>query len=252
MPKNRRIFRPAGFTLLEMLVVIGIIVVLVGILYPIITRAMRGSEVSRLRMDLQTISLALEQYKSDHGDYPRNIDAGLAATPQSDYRGAILLTKALIAPADEADDGAPGPGFRRQQQGRIFGPYLKPESFRIANPDGNSIDPNTTAYDHAVMMDPYSRPILYFPGRASIPDVSQQNMFVNDVAPGAGARPLYNRYDNAILPLTAMREMLGDRETVDGAIGVGETAAHTGPFLLWSAGPDGEFGTEDDVTNFNE
>lgn len=248
---NRRIFRPAGFTLLEMLVVIGIIVVLIGILYPIINRALRGGEVSRLRMDLQTISLALEQYKSDHGDYPRDIDAGLTAAPQSNYRGAILLTKAMIALADEADDGAPGPGFRRRAQGRVFGPYLKPESFRIANPDGSSIDPSSAAYDYAVMMDPYERPILYFPGRASIPDLTQAEMFVND-GPGAGGKPLYDQLDNEILPLAAMREMLGDRETVDGAIGAGETAAHTGPFLLWSAGPDGEFGTEDDVTNFNE
>jgi len=51
----------------------------------------------------------------------------------------------------------------------------------------------------------------------------------------------------------------------DGAIGVGETAAHTGGFILWSAGNDETFGPVelgpdytpkqlrecDDVTNFN-
>src|SRR5690606_26030776 len=147
------------------------------------------------------------------GDYPRNIDAGLTGTPGEPYRGAILLVRALLAPGDESIDGADGFGFRYNVsgQGRVFGPYLKPDSFRIANPDNSAIDETSaTAYDYAVLVDKNGMPILYFPGRASKPDISQTGLFVDDRDPGPGAKPLYNRYDNEVLPLAAMRKLLGD------------------------------------------
>src|SRR3954463_10837693 len=84
----------AGFTLVEMLVVIGIIVLLVGILLPTIMSARRNAEKNAVRMELHTIALALDAYKADFGDYPRPP----GATPvQRKYR---LLAWALIGPYD--------------------------------------------------------------------------------------------------------------------------------------------------------
>ena len=65
--KNRK-----GFTLIELLVVMGIIVVLVTILVPVILGAWRRASETAQKADFQAISTALEQYKQDLGDYPRN------------------------------------------------------------------------------------------------------------------------------------------------------------------------------------
>lgn len=90
--------RRTAFTLIEMLVVIGIIVLLVGIAAPMIYKAYKSGSSARLKADLATISTALEAYKGDHGDYPR---AGISDA------GAAILGKALVGPADQVHYAAP-------------------------------------------------------------------------------------------------------------------------------------------------
>ncbi|MGB7159950.1 MAG: prepilin-type N-terminal cleavage/methylation domain-containing protein [Tepidisphaeraceae bacterium] len=81
--------RPRGFTLVEILVVIGIIVILVGILVPVISRSMREAKRTRIAADMQAIGTALEAFRADHGDYPR------VGTPNL---GAALLGRNLAGP----------------------------------------------------------------------------------------------------------------------------------------------------------
>jgi len=91
-----------GFTLVEILVVIGIIVVLAGILVPMIGRAMRQAKRTRTAADMQAITTALEQFKNDTGDYPR-WDAG----PNI---GAAILGRYLNGPlGDGYKDGVVPP-----------------------------------------------------------------------------------------------------------------------------------------------
>src|SRR4051812_7886736 len=63
--------RSAGFTLVELLVVIGIIMTLAAILLPALNTAYRNATRARMAGDLQAIVTALEAYKADFGDYPR-------------------------------------------------------------------------------------------------------------------------------------------------------------------------------------
>jgi prepilin-type N-terminal cleavage/methylation domain-containing protein len=60
-----------GFTLIEILVVVGIIVLLASILVPLVGRAMRQAKQTRTAADMAVIGTALEAFKADHGDYPR-------------------------------------------------------------------------------------------------------------------------------------------------------------------------------------
>ena len=60
-----------AFTLVELLVVIGIIVVIASIGIPMGFKAYRAGERARTQADLNSITVALEAFRADWGDYPR-------------------------------------------------------------------------------------------------------------------------------------------------------------------------------------
>lgn len=88
-----------GFTLVELLVVIGIILVLAGIALPILIKSYSSAEKNKARADLNTIAVCLEAYKQDYGDYPRTLtDPATGATIAN--TGAATLCKALVGPGN--------------------------------------------------------------------------------------------------------------------------------------------------------
>lgn len=61
-----------GFTLVEVLVVAGIIAILAGILVPLIFKEIDESKISRAAADVRSISTALIVFKKDTGQWPVN------------------------------------------------------------------------------------------------------------------------------------------------------------------------------------
>jgi prepilin-type N-terminal cleavage/methylation domain-containing protein len=255
--------RPAaarrGFSLTELLVVIGIIAALAAILVPVVNRAMRNAQRVRTAADLQAIAVGLDTYKQDHGSYPR-VELNTSGAPL--ISGAEVLCRALVAPLREEADGAAGNGFRiRGTQGRVYGPYIDLSKFRVDNDENpnNQLVPGT-----AVIRDRYNRPILYYPA-----PVQKPNLSVNDAYASSTPGTMYNfRFNEGYFGsgnLPKFKAMLGDIDG-DGAINGDESPATTGPYILWSAGEDGVFGLArplpppaftrqeiakcDDVTNF--
>jgi prepilin-type N-terminal cleavage/methylation domain-containing protein len=70
---------PRAFTLLELLVVIGIIVVLVGILVPVASSMRRQARVSTTQQLIAAIDAAIAQYQSDARDWPGPFDRSVAS-----------------------------------------------------------------------------------------------------------------------------------------------------------------------------
>jgi prepilin-type N-terminal cleavage/methylation domain-containing protein len=69
--RRRRSARPAGFSLMELLVVISIIGILAGLLLPAMATIRAYSRKVVCGSNLKQVSVAIELHKSDHGDrYP--------------------------------------------------------------------------------------------------------------------------------------------------------------------------------------
>jgi general secretion pathway protein G len=70
--------RQAGFTLLEILVVIAILGLLIGLVAPAALRQLGGARQSIAKQSIERIGANLDLYKLDVGSYPTT-DQGLAA-----------------------------------------------------------------------------------------------------------------------------------------------------------------------------
>ncbi len=73
-----------GFTLMELLVVVAIIAVLAGILFPVLARAREAARATRCRSNLRQLGMSLSLYRSDYDDTnaPYRSCPDLPADPQ--------------------------------------------------------------------------------------------------------------------------------------------------------------------------
>ena len=265
-----------GFTLVELIVVIGIIALLIGILLPAISSLLGRSQDQITRAALNSISTALETYKSDYGDYPRFLQGTNDASYSGSDRGARLLARALIGVAPKNDIaaargfmdgyGTPEDPFgwqeRRQNtgstnrtdddiiQGNIQQPYLDPANFNIrSTPIGG-----LTYGPDAVILDGNNMPILYYPRRPGNVIVTNPEALATNTPIGVtqilGQPIAYNPGDNSMLGQTTLRVLLGDRNG-NGSIDGSEQVTTTAPFLLIATDSSGTYGT-DVITHFGE
>ncbi len=270
LPKRhgRNAIGSSGFTLVEMLVVIGIIVLLIGIALPMLNRAYKNAVRTRMAGDLQAISAGLEAYRGDFKDYPR-IDYSVAAagtgsvtitsTVSGSVPGAVVLCWALLAPGADAQDGADGPGFRARSfqpsgggtstgQGQLYGPYIAPGRFKIGSGTDDTV---------STINDRYGHPYLYFPAnRGNCRRRPTCSRGITTRRPS----PMFDANDNLAAfahtgdsdpkyPLYRIQSMVGDigngttpGTNPNGMIDGTETANFVGNYILWGAGPDEVYG----------
>jgi prepilin-type N-terminal cleavage/methylation domain-containing protein len=261
-----------GFSLVELLVVIGIILVLAGISVPMLIKAYSASDKAKARMDLNTVALALEAYKTDFGDYPRP-PAGSAGL------GAVILCKALVAPGPATGTSAePWASGTAYTAGEIVDDggttYVCIQNIRTTNPDAYAPTSNANYWKafpdadgadglgfriRAGMGKPKpaylqvdrlkvrglmitnrdGHPILYYPATPSNPTITSGTGYIAT----AGAK--YNSADNnGLLHEKGLRALCGDYSIngrIDSAIS-DEKAFAVEPFILLLPGPDGIYG----------
>jgi prepilin-type N-terminal cleavage/methylation domain-containing protein len=133
--------RQAGFTLIEILVVIVIITILAGIVVGASKYAQTKQARSRAQAEIAVMEMALESYKNDNGVYPPSTKDRTSNTANS-----ILLYWALAA------------GQKRYMT-------FKPNQLRNY---GNTInitiacDPTNSTVLNVVLIDPFGQPYNYF------------------------------------------------------------------------------------------
>ena len=59
-----------GFSLIELLVAVAVLGLLAALAAPPLLASIERGRVARVVLDLQTVEVALEAYRTDHGSYP--------------------------------------------------------------------------------------------------------------------------------------------------------------------------------------
>lgn len=97
-----------GFTLIEIITVISIIILLIGLLFPALNKAREQAKEQKARAMISSLEVAVNMYYTDNGKYPDNMGE-------------------LISPSKEG-----------------YGPYMDDEEYK----DGNFIDPWGNSYQY--------------------------------------------------------------------------------------------------------
>ncbi|MDD5265662.1 MAG: type II secretion system major pseudopilin GspG [Methylococcales bacterium] len=91
--------KQAGFTLLELLVVLGIIAMLAGIVGPQVMKHMGESKTKAAKVQIEDLSATLDMYKLDVGSYPtteQGLQALIEAPDNAKHWNGPYLSKAKI------------------------------------------------------------------------------------------------------------------------------------------------------------
>ncbi|MHC5181462.1 MAG: type II secretion system protein [Planctomycetota bacterium] len=269
-----------GFTLVELLTTLAVIGVLLGLLIPALNEVTKKATQVKQKAQFHAIGNALEAFRNDYGDYPPSAWSGAVVDistashnlaealigrdgfgfhPSSIFRGDGTingdLATALYAP--DVDLSANPDSLKLRK-----GPYLELENanaVRVGNIPVGSVNLDQEGY---VLVDMYKQikntatgkevgmPILYYNANGlkigNVPDpriewgnntynfedsLCGDKGFVTDPSLG---NAFYAQIQNPNFPGPPARPYRAES------------------FILQSAGPDGLYGTMDDIFNFDQ
>ena len=152
--------RPArtnGFTLIELIVVIGIIIVLSGLVLSTAGYARKKSARARAETEIAALSAACENYKADNAIYPANSDtnalnAQTSLDPSGYQAASLALYNALFGAT--AGSRTPNTGAKSYfvfKPNMLFPPDQNQSVQYIQDPFGNS-------YGYSTINNPIANP----------------------------------------------------------------------------------------------
>ena len=143
-PINGNQSRRIGFTIIELLTVMSIIVILISLLAPALNRVRRYATDVKQKAQFHSIAVALDMFNSDFDGYP---DSNALDDLGNNYCGAMRLAEALVG--QDLKGFNPSSRFERAVSASV----LYPDSY----------------YHYAIlpMVTPIRRPIMqtYSPAR---------------------------------------------------------------------------------------
>jgi type II secretory pathway pseudopilin PulG len=287
-PVARQTSERAAFTIVELLTVMSIIVILIGLLVPALNKVRRYATDVKQRAQFHSMDAAIELFNNEVGWYPPSEALDGMNMP---YCGAMKLCEAIMGKdllgfhkdsvfrQDGMDatgtvqlypDNPPPNNLKARK-----GPYLQAESanaYRLQSIYGAS---NVGSFlgDTFMLCDVYERqmtsnektgmPILYY--KANTANNMHDPAAVMTTTDSAGN--IYNYMDNLdLLKLGKPWQSSGSAQTphalTDKAVFYELTKSEKistavrpvkpDTYILMSAGWDGEYGTADDIYNFEQ
>lgn len=121
-----------GFTLVEMLVSIGIIAILSSVVYASLASARKGARDDERKANLKELQLAIEMYKAQYGQYPAacqgdnawsGSESGSYSCPGQDYIIGLVPQFIDALPYDQNQTGNWGYLYRTSSSGGIRNNY---------------------------------------------------------------------------------------------------------------------------------
>ncbi len=210
--------RQRGFTLLEMIIVLGILGLLLGTAVPLVSGVVQADRRQEVRRELADIAAALESYWTDHQAFPATLTA-------TDFVGVHLQPG--VDRTATVDPFAAGANYRYRLNATAG-------TATVTSVGENGRNNNGTGDDIVV--------VVY----ASVPGLAKTwqrfrlivEVLANHIEAGGSVAG----------PWPALRANLGLPAAYD-ADGFGTTMQWDEPtHALSSAGPDRTFGTADDIT----
>ena len=80
----------AGFTLIEVLLVVVIIGILAAVVVPRLSGRVGQSQVSAAKSSIASVGLALDLYETDNGNFPASLQSLLTKGSEQNWRGPYL------------------------------------------------------------------------------------------------------------------------------------------------------------------
>ena len=140
-----------GFTIIELLIVIAVIIVLAGLVLGTSSYVQNKGARSRAEAEIAAMSAALESYKADNGEYP-TADATVALTPANADPGAYHAASLVLYQALSGDTG----GDRAAEQKTYMS--FKPTQLMPASPPNSQVtalrDPFGDPYGYSTAKNP--------------------------------------------------------------------------------------------------
>jgi type II secretory pathway pseudopilin PulG len=288
-----------GFTIVELLTVMSIIIILIGLLVPSLNAARRYASEVKQRAQFHSIDAALELFKNEFDGYPdsstvnQNPDYDEAG---KDYPGAARLCEAMMGQdllgfhpnshfrADCTTDGtnyiydnpqgslgSPTPADNLQARKGPYLPLEKAHAYRLSDIYGSAVA--APLANDFVLCDEYARvktsagkrigmPILYYKANTAgnehdgndlpLPSTSGKVQFYdyrdNDYLVGLGMP--WN--PSAVHPMHSTLKKFYDNTRNEKITIANGRPYRSDSYILISAGYDGQYGTADDIFNFEK
>ncbi len=266
-----------GFSLIELLVVIGIIGVLIGILVPTISSVRRSAKIANTQAQIAAISNACERYYQDFAAYPGifSNDSVIGGAPATIPAGVSMSENLVLSLMGGIYNNA-GPitfDAARVGKGAVSLSTLNPKQYPVyldlpaadLSSGAGNVNANTDVPEIVDRFD-VPRPVLYLRARVGasgvvgdngVPlagqyDLKQITPYIQTAAPKDGLEIVGA---NLTLPvgMTELEALLYFRNPAMGGVdNASSTPKQKDSYILISAGADRLYGTIDDITNFGD